>query len=104
MSFKSLYWLRIAGAGAALLLAVAYLAGYVAFALLGFGFVGLAGGIIGYRINRGTLPATCDLCGRNGLFSAEYGHGFRNARLILNCTTCGRVVGQGGNVTKEKTG
>ncbi len=104
MSIKSLYWLRIVGAGAALLLALAYMGGYVAFALLGFGFIGFMGGIIGYRINRGTLPATCDLCGGKGLFGAEYGHGFRNARLILNCPTCGRVVsneGPGGKAKRE---
>ncbi len=92
MSFHSLYRARIGGAAAALLLAGTYLAGYLAFALAGFALLGLAGGVIGFLINRGTLPARCDLCGRKGIFSAEYGHGFRNARLILDCPRCGRIV------------
>lgn len=97
MSFKSLYWGRIGGAGAALFLAVAYLAGHIVFALTGFGLVGLIGGTIGYRINRGSLPAICDLCGGKGIFRAEYGHGYRNARLILDCPRCGRVVNRAGH-------
>jgi hypothetical protein len=106
MSFKSLFWVRIGGAGFALLLAAAYLAGYIVFALTGFGLIGLIGGTIGYRINGGNLPATCDLCGQKGLFRAEYGHGFGNARLILDCPECGRVVNRAGGgvgVAREKT-
>jgi len=92
LSFHTLHRARTAGAAAALLLAVAYLAGYQAFAVAGFVLLGLAGGVTGVLINRGMLPALCDLCGRRGTFSAEYGQGFRNARLILACPRCGRVV------------
>ena len=96
MSFKSLYRGRIGGAVAALFCAVMYLAGYIEIALIGFGLVACVGIIIGYRINSGTLPARCDLCGASGVFSAEYGHGFQNACLILSCPRCGRVVNRPG--------
>ncbi|MEE4166712.1 MAG: hypothetical protein V2I35_11990 [Desulfocapsaceae bacterium] len=92
MSFRFLYLARIGGAASALLCAGAYLAGYITFSLIGFAFVGIVGGTIGVLLNRGTLPALCDLCGKKGVFGAEYGHGFRNARLILDCPRCGRVV------------
>ena len=106
MSYRAFFWVRTAGAACALLFAAAYLAGYIAFALTGFGLIGLIGGTIGYRVNGGSLPAICDLCGQKGLFRAEYGHGFRNARLVLDCPGCGRVVNRaGGGVepVREKT-
>lgn len=97
MSFRSLYWGRIIGAVAALFFAVLYLAGQISFSLVGFAIVAFFGGVIGYRLNCGTLPAICDLCGARGLFSAEYGYGFQNARLILNCPSCGRVINRPGS-------
>ncbi len=106
MSFHFLYRARIGGAAAALMLAGTYLAGYLVFAVAGFALLGLAGGVTGFLINRGTLPAICDLCGRRGIFSAEYGHGFRNARLILDCPRCGRVINRaehGVDVEREET-
>ena len=106
MSYRSLYWGRIAGAAAALLLAVTYMAGFIELALFGFGIVGLVGGVIGYRLNRGSLLAICDLCGKKGIFRAEHGHGFRNARIVLDCPGCGPVVnraGYGMRVEREQT-
>lgn len=105
MSHKTLYLSRITGAVFVLVLSIGYLAGYVGPALSGFVLVGLVGGSIGYLINNGTLPAVCDICGGRGVFSAEYGHGFRNVRLILDCPHCGRVInrsGQGVVVEKEQ--
>ena len=45
------------GAVMSLALALLYLAGYTGFSLSGFVVVGVVGGFVGYRINRGTLPA-----------------------------------------------
>ena len=92
LSFIRFYWLRLIGAVAALILALLYLAGFEMYSLAGFAVVATFAIYHGIRINNGTQPAICDLCGNQGTFSAEYGAGFSNARLILTCSNCGRVV------------
>lgn len=87
-----MYWSKVVGACIVLALALVYLIGFTKSGLVGFVLVGVVGGSIGYRIKKGSLPAVCDLCGSKGFFSAEYGAGFSNARLILTCEKCGRVV------------
>jgi hypothetical protein len=61
-------------------------------ALIGFAVVATITAYLCFRIRKGDMPATCDLCGENGTLKAEYGAGFSNARLILNCPHCGRVI------------
>ncbi|WP_136798197.1 MULTISPECIES: hypothetical protein [Desulfosediminicola] len=98
-----LYWLRLAAAALALLLAILYLAEFEKVSLAGFALIALIGGYIGIRINNSTMPARCDLCGSVGTMGAEYGAGYANARLILNCSRCGRVVnGKPGSVKPQK--
>lgn len=91
-SFVRLHWLRFSGAIIALLLAIIYLLEFEGVSLIGFGMMAVAGAYLGMALRNGTLPARCDLCGSPGRFSAEYGAGFSNARLILSCQQCGRVI------------
>lgn len=92
LSLIRFYWLRLFGAVLALVLALLYLSGYEAVSLLGFTIIAFVATVITIRISKNTMPASCDLCGAPSTMTAEYGAGFVNARLILNCTRCGRVV------------
>lgn len=103
VSLIRLYWLRLIGAVLALLLAILYLAEFEYASLAGFAIIALVGIYLGIRINNGTMPARCDLCGSEGTIGAEYGAGYANARLILNCCRCGRVInGKPGSVKPAK--
>lgn len=103
ISLIRLYWLRLIGAALALLLAILYLAEFEEISLAGFALIALMAIYIGIRINNGTMPAHCDLCGSEGTMGAEYGAGYANARLILNCRRCGRVInGASGSVKPQK--
>jgi len=92
LSLLKLYWLRTLGAFFALVCAIVYLAGLERTAALGFTVLALAVTVIAVRINRNSLPATCDLCDAPATIGAEYDAGFANARLILHCQRCGRVI------------
>ncbi len=92
LNFFRFHWLRFFGAILALLFAILYLAGGEEFALGGFALIAIIAGYIGIRVRKGTMPALCDLCKETGTLKAEYGAGFSNARLILNCPKCGRVI------------
>jgi hypothetical protein len=102
ISLLRFHWLRFIGAITALLLALIYLAEYEYLSLTGFGVMALIMTYGGIRIRRGTLPAVCDLCGAASTMSAEYGAGFSNARLILSCPSCGRVVNRAENGIKPE--
>ncbi|WP_163337625.1 hypothetical protein [Desulfopila sp. IMCC35008] len=92
LSFVRFHWLRFSGAIIALSLAIIYLLEFEGTSLIGFSLLAAVGIFLGMGLRNGTLPARCDLCGSSGHFSAEYGAGFSNARLILSCPRCGRVV------------
>jgi hypothetical protein len=92
LSLVRFHWLRFLGAIFALVLAIIYLMESEEIALLGFALIALVAAVICIKIRKGTLPAICDLCRSKGTMRAEYGPGFSNARLILNCPQCGRVI------------
>jgi len=92
LSLLRLYWLRIFGALFALIFAIFYLLGLEELSVACFGVMALAITVLTIRIRNNTLPADCDLCGASATITAEYGAGFANARLILNCSRCGRVI------------
>lgn len=92
MSIVLFHWLRFCGAVAALILAILYLAGYEQLSLIGFFLIGIYAAITCIRIQKGTQPAKCDLCGAGGILKVEYEHGYTNVRLILDCPHCGQVV------------
>ncbi len=98
MSIMLFHWIRFFGAAFALLFAILYLCEYEKIALYGFLLIGAYGAITCILIQKGVQPGKCDLCGSKGLLRVEYGHGFTNVRLILDCPSCGRVV------NKAKTG
>lgn len=103
LSLLRFYWLRVFGAVLALVLALLYLTDFEGLSIIGFSFMALAAAVITIRISRNTMPASCDLCGAPATMTAEYGAGYSNARLILNCTRCGRVVnGRPGSVKPQK--
>jgi hypothetical protein len=103
ISLIRFYWLRLIGAVFALFLALLYLGGFEMASLGGFTIIACVAIYMGIRINNGTMPATCDLCGSPGTMKAEYGAGFTNARLILECGRCGRVVnGAPGSVKPQR--
>lgn len=102
-SLIRLYWLRIWGAVLTLGLAMLYLADYMAIALSGFAMMAVAVTLLTRRILNNTLPALCDLCGTRSTIGVEYGPGFSGARLILNCSRCGRVInGRPGSMHPQK--
>jgi len=92
MSILRFHWIRFFGAAAALVLALMYLFGYEQPALAGFLVIGVYATITCVRIQRGTQPAKCDLCGRSSKMKVEYDHGFSNVKLIVECPDCGRIV------------
>jgi len=103
LSLLRLYWLRIFGALFALIFAVLYLIGMEGLAMTGFGGMAVAVTVLAIRIRNNTLPAECDLCGAPATITTEYGAGFANARLILNCRRCGRVInGRPGSMKPQK--
>ena len=107
MSFFQFHWIRFIGAVVALFLAIIYLIGFEKVSLVGFTLIGAYGAIVCILLQKGTLPGKCDLCGNKGLLKAEYGHGFSNARLVLNCPHCGRVINtakNGLNIERDKPG
>ncbi len=104
LNFFRFHWLRFLTAIIVLALALLYLMEVEGIALFGFLFLALIVTIICDKIRKGTMPAICDLCRSKGTIKAEYGAGFSNARLILNCPQCGRVINkadQGINPQKE---
>lgn len=96
MTFRRIHQLRIGTAIVVLILALLYLMGQEKTALAGFALITMAAVAVGDRLRKGTLPATCDLCGASATMAAEYGAGFSNARLVLTCPRCGRVINSGG--------
>lgn len=103
INFIRFYWLRLFGAVFALILALLYLAGFELISLAGFSGIAFIAIYITIKINNGTMPAKCDLCESAGTMTAEYNAGFSNARLILTCEHCGRVVnGAPGSVKPQK--
>lgn len=92
INFIRFYWLRLFGAVFALILALLYLAEFQRISLIGFSCNAFIVIYLTIRINNGTMPAECDLCGNPGTMKAEYGAGFSNARLILTCEQCGRII------------
>jgi hypothetical protein len=103
LSFLRFYWLRLFGAVLALVMATLYLNDFEGISITGFSLMALVAVVISIRISRNTMPASCDLCGAPATMTAEYGAGYSNARLILNCTRCGRVVNtRPGSVKPEK--
>ncbi len=104
LSFSIFYRLRFICALAVFALALLYLAGGEKIALIGFAVITFVGAVICSRVRKGTMPAVCDLCKSSATMKAEYGAGFSNARLIINCPHCGRVVNkaeEGVNPAKE---
>lgn len=102
-SLLRLYWLRILGAVLALVFAMLYLLDREGLAIGGFAVLALAVTAITVMIRKNRLPASCDLCGSSATISAEYDAGFANARLILNCRRCGRIVnGRPGSMQPRK--
>lgn len=103
LSLLRFYWLRVLGAVLALVLASLYLADFEEISIFGFSFMALVAAVLTIRISRNTMPASCDLCGAPATMTAEYGAGYSNARLILNCTRCGRVINsRPGSVKPQK--
>ena len=99
LNFFRFHWLRFIGAILALLLSVIYLFGFEEISLAGFAVGIVIACYIGIKIRKGTMPARCDLCGSQGTLKAEYGAGFANARLVLSCAHCGRVINGGAKGT-----
>ncbi len=97
LNFFLFYWLRVLSAIIVLSLAILYLAGGEKIALIGFASLTFIVTIICNMLRKGTMPAACDLCKSKGSMKAEYGAGFSNARLILNCSNCGRIVNKAAN-------
>jgi hypothetical protein len=103
LSLLRFYWLRIFGALLALIFSLFYLLGLEGAAAAGFSVMALAITVLAIRIRNNTLPASCDLCGGPATITTEYGAGFANARLILNCPRCGRVInGRPGSMQPQK--
>lgn len=94
LNFHTFHKLRIITAVIVLILALIYLNGGEKIALIGFALMSTVVAIICNKIRKGIMPAVCDLCGTKATLQAEYGAGFSNARLVLNCPCCGRVVNQ----------
>lgn len=104
LNFHIFHWLRFLCALVVLALAILYLAGGEKIALIGFAIIACAATVICTRLRKGTMPAVCDLCQARGVMKAEYGAGFSNARLVIDCPRCSRVVNkakQGVNPQKE---
>lgn len=92
MSILRFHWIRFIAAITALILALLYLFGFEQSALLGFFILGTYAAITCVRIQRGSQGARCDLCSSKAKMKVEYGHGFTNVKLIVDCPQCGRVV------------
>ncbi len=92
LTFHRFYRLRIVAAIIILILALMYLSGHEKIGLSGFAVITLIAVFVCNKLRLGTMPAVCDLCGRQGTMKAEYGAAFSNARLVLTCLGCGRVV------------
>ena len=92
MTILLFHWIRFIGAIVALLLAILYLIGFEKISLVGFSLIGAYGAVVCILLQKGTLPAKCDLCSTKGTMKAEYDYGFANARLVLGCPKCGRVI------------
>ncbi len=92
MSILLFHWIRFFGAIIALLLAILYLTGFERVSLIGFTLIGIYATITCVLIQKGKLPAKCDLCGNKSTMKVEYDHGFTNVLLVLNCPQCGRVI------------
>lgn len=97
MSIVLFHWIRFFGAIMALLLAVLYLIGFEQISLVGFTIIAIYAAVVCIKLQKGKLPARCDLCRSKGTLKAEYGHAFTNSRLVLSCPQCGRVVNRAKN-------
>ncbi len=95
LNFSLFYRLRLLCAIVVLGLALLYLAGGEKFSLIGFALLFVIVTFLCNQIRKGTMPAVCDLCKSKGTMQAEYGAGFSNAKLVINCPQCGRVVNKG---------
>jgi hypothetical protein len=74
------------------MLALLYLSGFEKFSLAGFAVLTCITVYVCNKLRLGTMDACCDLCGSKGKMKAEYEAGFSNARLIIDCDKCGRVI------------
>ncbi|WP_028584332.1 hypothetical protein [Desulfogranum mediterraneum] len=104
LNFRTFHRLRIYTAVVVLFFALLYLLGLEKPALGGFAAVAVIGAVFCNRIRLGTMPACCDLCAARGTLKAEYGAGFSNARLVLDCPQCGRVVNRAGRGAPPEPG
>lgn len=105
LNFRSFHKLRIVTAVIVFLLAIIYLNGGEKFSLIGFATLSTVVALLCNKIRKGIMPAVCDLCGTRATMKAEYGAGFSNAKLVIDCHRCGRVINQakqGVNPQKEK--
>lgn len=100
LNFKIFYRTRLILACIVLGLSLLYLNGGEKTALGGFAVLTLVTVFLCDKLRKGTMPAICDLCGKAGTMKAEYGAGFSNARLVLSCPRCGRVVNKGNDVVE----
>lgn len=92
LNFYRFHRLRLLTAIVVLVLALLYLAELQVAALTGFALITLVVIFICNALRKGTMPAVCDLCLAKGTMKAEYGPGFSNARLVIRCPRCGRVI------------
>lgn len=102
LNFFRFYWLRLIGAILTIGLAVTYLSGREEISLTGFALLAVVISFYGIKIRKGTMPALCDLCGSQSTMKAEYGAGFSNARLVVTCPRCGRVINRGTGTIKPE--
>ncbi len=105
LSLTAFHKLRIITAAIVLFLALIYLSGLEAYSLAGFAVLAVLAAYICYHLRNNTMAAECDLCRSQATMKAEYGAGFSNARLVITCPQCGRVVNgaeQGVKPEKER--
>lgn len=105
LSLTTFHKLRIITATIVLFLALIYLSGQEAFSLAGFALLAVVATYICYHLRNGSMAAECDLCRSQATMKAEYGAGFSDARLVINCPQCGRVINgakQGVEPQREK--
>ena len=92
MGILRFHWIRFIGAVVMLILSLCYLFGFEEFAITGFIIIAVYATVLCTRLQKGTQPAICDLCGAKATMKVEYEQAFSNVRLIVQCPHCGRVV------------